>query len=201
MRMRTIVMAVGLMVGAAALVLGPGEVAAQLTSAEANALFKCQDTIAKSEQKFVSTKVKLLEACGTERVKAFLRCQAEDPKCAELEAAAAARCEQNFAKVLPASTKFVDEVIKACLPVEDLLFDGSDPLAYQLLFDVIGAFRREDISVTNVEELAGALCAEKERLADLQTVVEVPAGFVDPSEFALIPSELFQIEIDSRCSI
>jgi hypothetical protein len=199
MRMRTIVMAVGVMVGAAALVGGPGEVAAQLSSAEANALFKCQDTVAKAGQKFVSTKVKLLETCGTERVKALLKCQAEDPKCADFEAAAFARCEENFAKVFPASKKFVDDVIKACTPVEDLLFGGDDPLAYQLLFDVIGAFRREPISVTTVEELAGALCAEKERLADLQAVVEVPAGFVDPSELALIPSELFQIELDPRC--
>lgn len=201
MRMRTIAMAVGVMVGAAALVTGPGAVAAQLTSAEANALFKCQDTVAKAGQKFVGTKLKLLEQCGSLRVKAFLRCQAEDPKCSDLEAAAAARCEENFAKVGPASTKFVDEVVKACQPVEALIFDANDPLAYQLLFDVIGAFRREDITVTNVEELAGALCVEKERLVDLTAVLEVPAGFVNPSEFVLIPLELSQIELDPRCSI
>jgi hypothetical protein len=200
MRMRTMVVAVAVMIGATALAAGPGQVAAQLSKGEANALFKCQDTVAKAGQKFVSTKVKLLEQCGTLRVKAFLKCQAQDPKCAGFEADAAAKCDENFAKILPASTKFVDDVIKACQPVEDLLFDPSDPLAYQLLFEVIGAFRREDLSVTNVEELAGRLCAEKERVADLQTVVEVPAAFVDPSELALIPSELVQIEIDPRCS-
>jgi hypothetical protein len=192
--MRSIVMVAALMMGTAALVISPGEVAAQLTSEEAEALTKCQDAVAKSGQKFLNAKLKLIEQCGTERVEASLQCAAGNLACPDLLDAAEATCAKNFEKVAPASTKFVDAVLKACEPVETLIFDGSDPLAYQGLIAFISSIVGANIVVTNLTELAGALCVGKELLVDAAAVLEVPAGFQNPFELIGIP-------LDERCIV
>jgi hypothetical protein len=188
---RRTVVALCLSVGTvAALAVHPGDAAAQLTPEEAAALITCQDAVAKAGQKFVKTKLKLVEQCGTEIAEVILKCDAGDPKCDSLGEKAAAKCESNFAKVAPASTKFVDAVIEACAPVEALLFGGTDPLAYQALIGLIEDLVGEDLNITDVEALAGALCVGKELLVDLTAVLEVPLLFEAP---------FFAIPLDDRC--
>jgi hypothetical protein len=187
--------AVGLVIGAAALVLSSGDVAAQppITTQQAKDLSKCQDAVAKGGQKFLTTKLKLVEKCGTERVEAQLKCAAGDSKCLSLLDKAEELCFKKFEDVLPASTKFIDDVLKACEPVESLIFGPDDPLLYQALIALISDIVGEPVVVTTVAELAGALCVGKELLVDVAAFLEVPAG-LDPFELLFIP-------LDDRCTI
>jgi hypothetical protein len=183
----------------AAALVGPASDAAALTPKEATDLVKCQQAIAISGRTFVRTKLRLFEQCGTELVNAALKCEAGLQRCDALIAEALGICARNFNQIGPASTAYVNAVIRACTPVEGLLFGGTDPLGFETLNLFIDAIlsilggEPVDLVVTNVEQLAGALCVAKEVLVDIAGFLEVP--------LTLNPFDLPPIPIDPRCTL
>jgi hypothetical protein len=168
----------------------------RLTENQVEDVLECQETIKKEGRKFTGLKTKKFEKCLDEVLALQLESEneliTEDDFEEDLEDIRE-ECTEMFEDIEEASTDFVDEVIKACKPVEDIIFSDYDPLQFEAMG---GEF-------TDVEELAGVLCSAKELFVDLNVFVQVPR-MVDLlnilGEDFFFGNETFPgIPLDDRC--
>jgi hypothetical protein len=161
--------------------------AAALTAAEVKAVLKCQDTIRKEGESLSRTVADALAACAAVKLDAHVKFEngvVDAAKFATLGAAADRKCRKRGARITAASTKFVDEVLASCEPVEDVVLGPDDPLAFVELF-----------GATTAEELAGGVCVDSVLFALLGTFVQIPRGLTIAGATVPVP------EFDPRCPV
>ena len=171
----------------------PPEATEEMTAGELRGVLKCQRAIRIHGQSFVKTKLRSLESCASGVTTAALKEESGDSSEGALERRdrrANANCERQINKVGKASYKMVDRIVKACEPVEQVLFDPAygDPLRFNTLFE---SFEDGPIGASSVSAsadtpedtagaalgLAGMMCALKELAVDAMLFVEFPRFF------------------------
>src|SRR5215471_6832319 len=105
-----------------------------LSKDQVKGVLKCQESIKKQGLKFLKKKVKNLEQCADDVLEIQLQLESHiitQEQFNEALAGARSSCVRWFSQVTEASTKLVDEIAKACEPVEDIVLGGDDPLLFQ----------------------------------------------------------------------
>ncbi|HYC54679.1 MAG TPA: hypothetical protein VEL28_07060 [Candidatus Binatia bacterium] len=180
----------------------PGAATPPLTQEQADALTRCQSSIAKAQNKFSRTKTKELQKCVLAVLAVKIPFDNGVTSSGEYAAAIAEitpKCAKGYAKITKASTKFVDAVVKACEPVEDLIGPDYDGLRFEA---GIGS------TSEGIEDLAGDLCTLTEMSVDgavwyviprtLELLDELGPDFVAETEND--GSEGYpNVELDPRC--
>jgi hypothetical protein len=150
----------------------PGPASPLLTRPLIRDLMHCQSTINRYGQRLVRTQVKSVEDCAEDILDvAFLFDNDiidEDEFLDEIDRIRD-KCDRGLEKVTKISTKFYENVVDACEPVEDLILN-DDQLRFQLLADETDGI----LNVGSVNLLAGSLCGIKSLIAMQLVLFEVP---------------------------
>jgi hypothetical protein len=147
----------------------PGAASPPLTKNGAGALAKCQQAVTKAQASFAQTKTSALQKCINDVLKItipFDNGVTTQPDYDAAKVKIADKCASGYAKITAASTKFVDAIMKACGPVEDLLFGTYDGLRWQAALGGAGG--------TDLETFAGGICTLTESAVDAQLFLAAP---------------------------
>jgi hypothetical protein len=169
---------------------------AQLTLPQVTAISRCQDTIARETRMFARKSEEAFEGCAIAKLKPVLK---DDnglitPQMFDTEDTRATQtCNRLFSGLGMASTRYVNAIIRSCGPVESLIM-APDPPPVGDPLGLVDAWA--GCCVTNVAELAGALCGETLFIAaEITAFSTVPRG----SEIASSDPGVLFPDIDPRC--
>jgi hypothetical protein len=165
---------------------------AQLTLAQVTAITRCQDALNREGRALVAKAQSGLEGCAAAKLTPELK---DDnglitPERFDIDNdRATTTCNRLLTGVSTQTTRMINNVIRACGPVEALILapdpppDG-DPL---LLVEVWGA--------TTVEELAGLVCGESLAEAAFMAVGKIPRGL----DILSTDPDVNPSDVDPRC--
>jgi hypothetical protein len=132
----------------------------------------CQSTINRYGQRLVRTQTKSVEDCAEDIETVVLLFDNdiidEEEFLDEIDRIRG-KCDRKLELVYKSSTRFYDNVVDACEPVEDLILN-DDQLRFQLLADETDGI----LNVGSVNLLAGSLCGIKSLIAMQLVLFEVP---------------------------
>jgi hypothetical protein len=163
------VSAASLSIAACATFPSPGTATPPLTKNQASALAKCQQGASNAQASFAKTKTSALQKCLNDTLKITAAFENGVTTQADYDAAKAkiaAKCATGYAKITAASTKFVDAVVKACAPAEDLVLGAYDGLRWQSAFGGSPG--------GSLEGVAGGMCTIIEAFVDGQVWTTAP---------------------------
>jgi hypothetical protein len=154
----------------------PAPATRPITDKQAQTVLACQRAITTSAAKFASIAMKKFGSCGQRAI--ALRV-AEDrhlnsttiDEFVARRAAVVASCNSTFAKVGKASTQFIDAIVAACQPVEDLILTDAtrgDPLSFGAFASYMYMSSNGEIVLDTTLEIAGMVCnTEMNRIIEL----------------------------------
>jgi hypothetical protein len=174
-----------------------------LTKAEVAAVAKCQKSVKKAQIAFVKAKLGALESCVDGVLNVQLPFENGLTTSADFDAGIAKmrpKCTKRYAKVTAASTKLVDAILKACVPVETFVLGPYDALRFQSATDVIGD------PALSIVDFAGSLCTWTAEFVDAQLWHAAPRliellGYLGPEFIVMVDvsSGLPNTPLDPRC--
>ncbi|MGD0073430.1 MAG: hypothetical protein ABSD31_03725 [Candidatus Binataceae bacterium] len=189
-----------------------------LTEAQTVAVLNCQRTIKQQGLNFVTVKLTNVEACLDDVLGVQLQAEnghVPSEKVYQNQLNVARNdCANKFQQVSRVSTAMVNAIVNACGGVQNIILppSGYDPLEFGALAEFAYEELNDSEPITNVTELAGAICGAKEEAVDWMLFLEVPRmgnlldilnGDQDGGPFGIFVEtdvEVPYIELDERCN-